>query len=133
MKTELESLNDHPAGICISRALFLMSVYLPCLWLALLAAFVLGVTAMVGHFPTYGQPDPKDTGMLQLLYLPLIALTATMPAVIIFGLLLLAVRHWSRSLFPVRKRDVLLLLSGAILYLGIAANDLAGLMTWLAD
>ena len=42
--------------------------YLPWAWLLSFVIFALAATIQVGHFPSYGNPDPKDTGILTSLY-----------------------------------------------------------------
>lgn len=44
------------------RLLLGLATVYPAMWVAALYALAWRTEALVGHWPTYGRPDPKDTG-----------------------------------------------------------------------
>ncbi len=106
---------------------------LPALWLALLALFTLAVTVQQGHVPTFSNPDPKDTGLLVLLYYPLIALLPIVLASLPLSFLLALLAYWPRFPLAPQRGAILLYLSGLALFLVLIPGDAWGLVTWLLD
>lgn len=107
--------------------------YLPWIWLALFALFVLLVTLQVGHLPAYGQPDPREAGAASLLLTPVIILLLLTMATIPIGVGLTIVRLTRGVPQSIRKGEAIGYLIGIALLLLFVTNDLAGLMTWLGD
>ena len=114
------------------QALWRAICYLPWVWLILLALFTLGTTFQVGHLPYYGNPDPKDTGTLVLLYFPIIigipTLFASIPIWSIVGVII-----ERTTTYRFRWQNVLLYIVGMFMCAWVAFSDVAGLLTWLAD
>lgn len=135
---EKESANDTESGADHWGARLLLilariACYLPWIWLALFAFYVLAVAFQVGHLPTYGQPDPKDAGAASLLYLPVLVLLLLVMATIPIGAGLSAVRLLRGVPQVIRRGEAIAYLVGISLLLLFVMNDLAGLMTWLGD
>jgi hypothetical protein len=115
------------------QALFAGVSCLPWLWLALMVLFVAAVSLQVGHLPTYGRPDPKDTAYLLVLYWPVLLLwSPTAIAPILWSLLGLG-KHFFELPFIIRRQEVVTLLTGWALFLWLVLTDFGGLMTWLID
>lgn len=106
--------------------------YLPCAWLVILAIFTLGVTIQVGHFPSYGRPDPEHTGWLSPLYVLIIwGMPWPLVTIPVWGLLGVAIQ-WLTS-YRFRWQDVVLYLIGILIYFGVVFTDFAGLFIWIAN
>lgn len=102
-------------------------------WMLLFGAFVLGVTLQMGHLPVYGQPDPKDAGALSALSVPTVAGLSWVTISIPIGVVLTAVMLWKQPRRQRTLRRALLFALGLVVFYVVASNDLAGLLTWLAD
>ena len=120
-------------GIRLLMLLARLSLYLPWIWLALFLIFVLGVTVQVGHLPTYGQPDPKDTGIFTVLYYPVIVLLLVVMATIPIALGLAIIRLVRGVPQAIPSAEASAYLAGLALLFVIVNRDLGGLMTWLGD
>lgn len=129
---DTESGADH-WGARLLLILARIACYLPWIWLALFAFYVLAVALQVGHLPTYGQPDPKDAGAASLLYMPVLVLLLLVMATIPIGAGLSAVRLLRGVPQAIRRGEAIAYLVGISLLLLFVMNDLAGLMTWLGD
>lgn len=106
---------------------------LPWLWLTLLTLMIAGAMSQHGGWPSYGQPDPKDIGLLSLLLMPLILLMMATLASLPFGLLFTTFAVWQGAPFFISKKHTGLYVLGVLLFLVIVIGDLAGIMTWLVD
>jgi hypothetical protein len=120
------------------RAPALQPVYrlialLPLTWLVLFALLTLAVTWQQGHVPGYGNPDPKDTGVLVALYYPVITLLPVVVASIPMGLALTLMALWSRFLLRLERQTTILYLLGALLFVLLVTVEPLGLLTWLGD
>lgn len=115
------------------QTLFTGLSYLPWAWLLLMDCFTLGTTLYTGHFPTYGQPDPKDTGLLTVLYLPIIILLPITLFSWVFWIVFGLSKHFLNLPIQIRKQEVMPFVSGYLVFLWFAFSDFAGLLTWLAD
>lgn len=120
-------------GIRLLMALARIAIYLPWIWLALFAVFVLVVALQQGQLPSYGQPDPKDAGTISILYYPVIVLLLTVMATIPIGLGLAIVRLMRGVPPQIRSGEAVAYLAGVALILLLTISDFAGLMTWLGD
>ena len=78
-------------SLCL-RAIWVMLVYSPWVWIILFSIFVLGITFQVGHLPYYGQPDPKYAGAISMLYGPTIYLLLWVLVSPILALLILLIK-----------------------------------------
>jgi ABC-type dipeptide/oligopeptide/nickel transport system permease component len=115
------------------QVIFRIILYLPWIWIALFALFVLGTAVQVGHLPTYGRPDPKDAGAVSILYMPvlIILLMVMGSSPIGIGLALIKIL---RDVPPfIRRSEAVLYLAGIILFFFLTGSNFAGLMTWLGD
>ena len=115
------------------QVIFRIILYLPWVWMGLFALFVLGTAMSVGHLPTYGSPDPKDAGVISILYMPvmIIMLIVLGFSPIGIGLALVKVlREWPPF---IKRHEAILYLVGIILFFLFTRSDVAGLITWLGD
>ncbi|MFN2107729.1 MAG: hypothetical protein ACK2U5_11430 [Candidatus Promineifilaceae bacterium] len=120
-------------GIRLLMLLARLSLFLPWIWLALFFIFVVAGTVQVGHWPTYGQPDPKDTGIFSILYYPVIVLLLLVMATIPIALGLAIIRLVRGVPQAIRSAEAAAYLAGLALLFVIVNRDLGGLMTWLGD
>ncbi|KHD05589.1 hypothetical protein PN36_07020 [Candidatus Thiomargarita nelsonii] len=116
-----------------SNFLRIIFVFIYCssmIFLILLGIFVVTVTVQFGHFPWYGHPAPSQAGAISILYIPTMLFmswgASTTPIVII----LTGIRLWKKS---IGWQEIGLYFGGLILFWFILFNDVAGLLTWLAD
>lgn len=107
--------------------------YSPWIWLMVFWTFVLAVTLQAGHLPAYGQPDPKDTGLLTLFHRPVIWLLVWVIGTTPVGAVLTLIKFWKGWLQSVGWREVAFYVGGLGLFYLFVFKDVAGLMTWLAD
>ena len=115
------------------QVIFMIILYLPWIWMALFAVFVLGVAFQVGHLPSYGQPDPKDAGAISYLYMPvMISLLLVMGSSPI-GIGLAIVKLLRDVPSFIKPGEAVTYLVGIGLFFVIISSDFAGLMTWLGD
>ncbi len=106
--------------------------YLPWAWLIAFAFFTLAVTIQVGHFPYYGNPDPKDTGIFSsLYYIVTLGIPLLMASIPVWGISGIIIKMTTTYRF--RWQDVVLYLVGIFMCGWVAFSDFAGLLTWLAD
>lgn len=107
--------------------------WMPAVWLLIFFTLVLGVTVQQGHLPRYGIPDPKDTGVLRLIYSATILLfpmvLASLP--IWFTMTLLSLTH--RIRLPIRWQMPVIYLLGLCVIAMLAVLNPGGLITWLGD
>lgn len=115
------------------RFIYILIGCSPWLWLIVFGLFVGVVTVQFGHLPLYGQPDPKEAGPISILYFPTILLLVWGVGVTPIGLALAGLSLWKGIPKSVRLPELALYAGGLILFWFIALNDVAGLMTWLAD
>ena len=115
------------------QVIFKGILYLPWIWIALFALFVLGAAAQVGHLPAYGQPDPKDAGAISFLYLPVMVTMFLVMGSSPIGMGIAAVRLLRGVPSFIKKGEVLSYLVGISLFFLFISSDFAGLMTWLGD
>ena len=115
------------------QVIFKIILYLPWIWIALFALFVLGTALQVGHLPSYGQPDPKDAGAISILYMPVIITMLLVMGSSPIGIGLAIVRLLRDVPTFINKGEVISYLVGIALFFVIISSDFAGLMTWLGD
>jgi hypothetical protein len=113
--------------------IFRFILYLPWIWLALFALFILGVTMQVGHLPVYGQPDPKDAGAISNLYMPVMITLLLVMGSAPIGIGLALVKLLRDIPNFIRRGEAILYLAGITLFFLFISSDVAGLMTWLGD
>jgi hypothetical protein len=133
MNLDLDQLQNQNTPHRLWQAMFTGLSYLPWAWLLLMGCFTLTTTIYMGHFPTYGQPDPKDTGLLTLLYMPIIF---SLPIILfswLFWLLFGLSKHFLNLPIQIRRQEVIPFVSGYLVFIWFAVSDFAGLMTWLMD
>jgi hypothetical protein len=110
-----------------------MIAALPWAWFALLAIYVAAIVAQAGHWPSYGEPDPKQAGWITVLREPgwLLLLLA------LFSPVLLALRAGAGALLrePMRAylRPAILLTLGWLALIALFRLDLLGLANWWMD
>lgn len=107
--------------------------YLPWVWLLLMGCFTLGTTIYMGQFPTYGQPDPKDTGFLLILYAPIIFFLPIVMFSWLFWVAFALSKHFLLVPIAIRRQEVIPFLSGYFVFVWFAVSDFSGLLTWLMD
>ena len=117
----------------IWQRVFTILSRLPWAWLTLMAVFTLATTITVGHFPSYGQPDPKDTGFLLILYAPIIFLLPITLFSWLFWVVFGLSKHFLGLPIEIRRQEVMPFLSGYFVFIWFAFSDFAGLLTWLMD
>lgn len=106
--------------------------YLPWAWLISLAVFALTVTVQVGHFPYYGNPDPKDTGLLTAFYyIVAIGIPLLFASIPVWGILGIIIKLTTTYRF--RWQEVVLYLLGMLICGWVAFTDFASLITWVLD
>lgn len=88
---------------------------LPSLWFALFGTLVLRAVLLMGHLPTYGNPDPKDLGFPPHLTATLIAFLASFVAP--FGIAILVMLRKPLNLHGARGPIILFLVTFAVLLL----------------
>jgi len=123
---------EKPTSQSWQRAFTALS-YLPWAWLLLMGCFTLSVTIVTGHFPTYGQPDPKDTGVLALLYLPLIFFLPITLFSWVFWIAFGLSKYFLNLPIKFRRQEVIPFVSGYIVFIWFTLSDFVGLMNWLGD
>ncbi len=105
----------------------------PWAWLVCFGAFTAAVARETGHFPSYGNPDPKHVQSLEWHY---------MAVVILLGLVLLspivvsahvALRAILYPAWPAQWARLARYALGAGLVAYVLIGDPAGLSTWLFD
>ena len=136
IEEESANVNDPGVDHWGARLLLILArvaCYLPWIWLALFAFYVLVVGLQAGHLPSYGQPDPKDAGAASLLYMPVIVLLLLVMATIPIGVGLAVVRLMRGVPQTIRRGEAIAYLVGIALLLLFVTRDFAGLMTWLGD
>ena len=106
---------------------------LPAFWLLLLGLFTLAVTVQEGHIPFYGNPDPKDTGLLVALYYPVLGLLPAVLASLPISFMLTLLAYWPRFPLVPQRGITLLNVLGLALFLLLIPGDPLGLVEWLAD
>ncbi len=92
-----------------------------------------GTALQVGHLPIFGQPDPKDAGVISVLYLPTIFLLFWVLATVPTALLMVIFSKAAKLTQPFFRRDILIYLAGMALFALVVFGNPAGLMTWLGD
>jgi hypothetical protein len=115
------------------QVIFKAILYLPWIWMALFALFVLGTAVQVGHLPTYGSPDPKDAGFISVLYMPVMVIMLTVMGFSPIGIglaLVKVIRDWPPF---IKRNEALFYLAGMAVFFIIIRTDVAGLITWLGD
>ena len=106
-------------------------IFLPFIWILLLWIFVALVSIKFGHFPSYGLPDPKETGFYFLYLLVFSGLGLAIFIMAISFVIQLITFCFERSLFSTKIfLGQLLSLAFLVLYLKF---DLFNLMEWLID
>lgn len=133
MTLDLDKLQTDRPSHRIWQALFTGLSYLPWVWLLIMGCFTLGTTIYTGHFPTYGQPDPKDTGFLLILYTPIIFLLPITLFSWVFWIAFGLSKHFLMMPIKIRRQEVIPFVSGYIVFAWFAFSDFAGLVTWLID
>jgi hypothetical protein len=124
---------DSHWGMRFLQWLARVALFLPWIWLALFALFVLATTLYAGQLPSYGAPDPKQAGAATLLYYPTLILLLTVMATIPIGVGLAMVKLLRDVPDFYSKREAVLYLAGIGVLLVVTISDLGGLMTWLGD
>ena len=133
MNLDFDKIQNQKSSQRLWQILFTSLSYLPWMWLLLMGCFTIGTAVYAGHFPTYGQPDPKDTGLLLILYTPIILL---LPITLFSWLLWIAFglsKHFLNLPIQIRRQEVIPFVLGYIVFIGFALSNFAGLMTWLGD
>jgi hypothetical protein len=120
-------------GNILLRLVFRTILYLPWIWFAVMAIYVVLAAVQVGHLPRYGQPDPKDVPLGGILYMPAIILMFMTLGSTPFGIALAVARLWQDVPQFIRTSEVYAYLVGIALFFLFVVSDFAGLMTWLAD
>ena len=115
------------------RLLYPAMTYLPWIWLAIMAVFATGVILQTGQFPYYGNPDPKDTGGLSLLYFPSVLFLTINMAIAPAWLIITAAAKWRGCPVEIQRRDLVIGVTGMALFVLVLYTDSFGLITWLAD
>jgi hypothetical protein len=115
------------------QVIFRVILYLPWIWIALFALFILLVTIQVGRLPAYGQPDPKDAGSISILYTPVIVTLLLVMGSSPIGIGLAIVKLLRDVPNFIRRGEAILYLVGIALFFIFITSDVAGLMTWLGD
>ena len=115
------------------QVIFKVILYLPWIWLALFALFILGVTMQVGHLPVYGRPDPKEAGAISFLYMPVMITLLMVMGSSPIGIGLAFVKLLRDVPNFINRGEAILYLVGIALFFLFISSDIAGLMTWLGD
>ncbi len=104
---------------------------LPWAWLVSFALFTAAVTLATGHFPSYGNPDPKSVSDLNLLYM----LTVELLLLAVVSPVLVGVHVAWRALerHPVEPQRLIAFGTGVTLSAAVLLGDAFGLGTWLFD
>ena len=116
-----------------AKYIYRLIIWTPWAWFLLLFIYALIVTLQVGHFPSYGQPDPKYAGAVSLLYAPTIILLLGVIALTPFGLILTVVKWWKGMPLTIRRSELIFYLVGIGLFYLFIFTDVVGLMEWLMD
>ena len=117
----------------VGRGLVALFYAAPWIWLLCFGAFTVGVTYVTGHFPTYGNPDPKQVGDLSTLYTLVVmwlGLALLSPFVVAVHTL---ARIMIRPASPPGGMRLIVYALGAVLVAYVILGDPAGLTTWLWD
>jgi hypothetical protein len=126
-----QTANGRSINAAVWRWTFRVSNGLPAVWIGLFFAFVFATWLEVGHIPTYGSPDPKDT-VLAWLFMPVIYLT--------FPLVMAGAVTWpilaglgAVNLLPTKSKlqNLLLLVIPILIILWIRFQT--GLFEWFVD
>lgn len=133
MTIDVDKLHSQNSPHRLWQSLFTGLSYLPWVWLFLMGCFAIATAVYTGHFPTYGQPDPKDTGLLTVLYLPLIILLPIIFFSWIFWVAFGLSKHFLDVPIQIRRQEVIPFVSGYFVFLWFVLSDFAGLITWLMD
>lgn len=106
---------------------------LPWAWLALLLIYA-GATALsVGHWPSYGNPDPKQAGAIAVLRDPgWVLLFLALASPLLMGLRFIAAVMLRQPIAPL-MRPLLVLVAGWLIGVAMFAFDLFGLANWWMD
>jgi hypothetical protein len=115
------------------QVIFRIILYLPWIWMALFALFVLGTAVQIGHLPVYGRPDPKDAGAVSVLYMPVLIILFMVMGSSPIGIGLALVKLLRDVPSFIKRGEAFLYLIGIILFFLLTGSDIAGLMTWLGD
>ncbi len=106
---------------------------LPLAWLVSFAVFTAAVSFVAGHFPSYGNPDPKHVDDLHLLYMltvELLLLAVVSPVLVGAHLAWRAFKRRKRTIEPGR---ITLYATGIALSAVVLLGDAFGLRNWLFD
>lgn len=133
MNLDLNKLQTKRAPHPVWQAMFTGLSYLPWAWLFVMGCFTLGTAIYTGHFPTYGQPDPKDTGLLLILYAPIIFFLPITLFSWLFWVAFGLSKHFLMVPITIRRQEVIPFLLGYFVFAWFAFSDFAGLLTWLMD
>ena len=100
-------------------------------WLAV-AIYAARVRLVVGHWPTYGDPDPKDVALPGEPWSGVLDLSGALP---LAALAYLAARYVNRRVDARKRRRFAILISTCVGLVGIALlwTDPGGLLNWFAD
>jgi hypothetical protein len=106
---------------------------LPWAWLALLLIYA-GATALsVGHWPSYGNPDPKQAGAIAVLRDPgWVLLFLALASPLLMGLRFIAAVMLRQPIAPL-MRPLLVLVAGWLIGVALFVFDLFGLANWWMD
>jgi hypothetical protein len=105
---------------------------LPWLHLGAFALFVVRAYASLGHWPSYGRPDPKDLGFVVHHAIVWLSLLPAAYSAIVFLPASIALRRtlWIRQGF---RSAALIYVAGTLLTWIVWGTDLGGLSEWFAD
>lgn len=105
---------------------------LPILPIVVLLSYALIAWYQVGHFPAYGNPDPRDMGM-SVVSRCVLGFTLLFPyfyLLSIFSLIFLLIAGLQRRRLV---RNLFIVLVVNAVYIGFMIRDALGLTNWIAD
>ena len=117
----------------LATLIFSFVLFSPWIFMFLLFTMAMGVLAQFGHWPSYGNPDPKQIGALSNLH----GLSFFVLVVVILSPLLIPLQfimtYFFKWEFPYVIPSFILYGSGLILLSHIAVGDPYGSFNWYFD
>jgi len=117
----------------IGKGLIALFYAAPWVWLSCFGAFTAAATYAAGHFPTYGNPDPKrvdDFWILYMLVVMWLGIALLSPFVVAGHTL---ARVMTNPALPFEGVRLSVYAIGAAVTAYVVLGDPAGLRTWLCD
>jgi hypothetical protein len=106
---------------------------LPWAWPVLLFAYASVTAISFGHWPSYGNPDPKQAGAISILRDPgWVLLILALGSPMLMGFRFLSALLLGQKLAPL-MRPLIVLVVGWLLSVALFAFDLFGLANWWMD